>query len=142
MRTLVVHEDESVRGALEMILAAAEHEVLAVDGASAHDVIARCGADVVVVDSGPEPQSRVELIRGIREQWPGTMVLVLLAPKAVPADKTALGRAAGTCRFLQRPFNQKQLLYAVAELARMAERTEAKSRTPAYQPGLLNDSAA
>jgi DNA-binding NtrC family response regulator len=143
MQVLLVHDDDSLLGALRMVLTgSSDDDVIAVATDAALGVASRRGVDVLVIDAGKTPEASAALIRAMRHRWPGAMVLVLLAVGTTPAAREALAKAAGTCRFLRRPFSTRAFATAVRELGEMAARCEQRSRAPLHRESLLDEPAA
>ena len=94
-RILVVDDDDQLRRALRINLAARQYEVLtAADGASALQVAGRTPPDLAIVDLGLPDLDGVDVVRGLRG-WTSIPIIVLSARDAVFAPFQRLGDHTG-----------------------------------------------
>jgi DNA-binding response OmpR family regulator len=139
MHVLLIHDDDSLRGALTMMLRPVGVEVIPVNVDEAPGVLERRGSDVVVVDIPALPDATLDALRTLRSRWQGAMVLALVSKDLDRETREAVVRAAGSCRLLRRPLTQGQLVRAVQEAAALAEKCAPATRTPTRIGGLLDE---
>jgi two-component system, OmpR family, KDP operon response regulator KdpE len=117
-RILVVDDDPSLARALAINLRAHGYEVLlAHDGTSALDSVARHHPTVVVLDLGLPDMDGVEVIEGIRG-WSTTPILVLSA-RGTSAEKVE-ALDAGADDYLTKPFAMDEFLARIRAALRRA----------------------
>jgi two-component system, OmpR family, KDP operon response regulator KdpE len=117
-RILVVDDDDQLRRALRINLAARHYEVLtAADGASALAVARRTPPDLAIVDLGLPDLDGVEVVRGLRG-WTPIPIIVLSARDAQGAKVQALD--AGADDYVTKPFGMDELLARIRAALRRA----------------------
>jgi two-component system KDP operon response regulator KdpE len=118
-RILVVDDDDQLRRALRINLAARKYEVLtAADGAGALELAGRTPPDLAIVDLGLPDLDGVDVVRGLRG-WTSIPIIVLSARDAQAAKVEALD--AGADDYVTKPFGMDELLARIrAALRRTA----------------------
>jgi two-component system KDP operon response regulator KdpE len=117
-RILVVDDDDQLRRALRINLAAREYEVLtAADGTSALDLAGRTPPDLAIVDLGLPDIDGVEVVRGLRG-WTTVPIIVLSARDDQAGKVRALD--AGADDYVTKPFGMDELLARIRAALRRA----------------------
>jgi len=118
-RILVVDDDDQLRRALRINLAARKYEVLtAADATSALQIAGRDRPDLAIVDLGLPDLDGVDVVRGLRG-WTSIPIIVLSARDAQAAKVEALD--AGADDYVTKPFGMDELLARIrAALRRTA----------------------
>jgi two-component system KDP operon response regulator KdpE len=117
-RILVVDDDDQLRRALRINLAARHYEVLtAADATSALAVAGRTPPDLAIVDLGLPDLDGVEVVRGLRG-WTQIPIIVLSARDAQGAKVEALD--AGADDYVTKPFGMDELLARIRAALRRA----------------------
>ena len=117
MRVLIVEDEpylaEAVRDGLRLAAIAAD---LALDGASALDLLAVHGYDVVVLDRDLPVIHGDEVARRIVGEHPSTRILMLTAADLL--DDKASGFELGADDYLTKPFEMRELVMRLRALGR------------------------
>jgi DNA-binding response OmpR family regulator len=123
-RILVVDDDDQLRRALRINLAARHYDVLtAGDATAALTIAARTPPDLAIVDLGLPDLDGVEVGRRLRRDHPAT-ILVVLTARSEEID-VVVGLEAGADDYLTKPFRLAELLARVrAHLRRGATASE------------------
>jgi two-component system KDP operon response regulator KdpE len=117
-RILVVDDDDQLRRALRINLAARHYEVLtAADATSALVSAGRTPPDLAIVDLGLPDLDGVEVVRGLRG-WTQIPIIVLSARDAQGAKVEALD--AGADDYVTKPFGMDELLARIRAALRRA----------------------
>jgi two-component system KDP operon response regulator KdpE len=117
-RILVVDDDDQLRRALRINLAARHYEVLtAADATSALAVAGRTPPDLAIVDLGLPDLDGVDVVRGLRG-WTQMPIIVLSARDAQAAKVEALD--AGADDYVTKPFGMDELLARIRAALRRA----------------------
>jgi two-component system, OmpR family, KDP operon response regulator KdpE len=117
-RILVVDDDDQLRRALRINLAARGYEVLtAADAATALTTAGRTPPDLAIVDLGLPDADGVEVVRGLRG-WTRIPILVLSARDAQATKVAALD--AGADDYVTKPFGMDELLARLRAALRRA----------------------
>jgi two-component system KDP operon response regulator KdpE len=117
-RILVVDDDDQLRRALRINLAARHYEVLtAADGTSALETAARTPPDLAIVDLGLPDIDGVEVVRGLRG-WTTVPIIVLSARDDQAGKVQALD--AGADDYVTKPFGLDELLARIRAALRRA----------------------
>jgi two-component system KDP operon response regulator KdpE len=117
-RILVVDDDDQLRRALRINLAARHYEVLtAADATSALATAGRTPPDLAIVDLGLPDLDGVEVVRGLRG-WTQIPIIVLSARDAQGAKVEALD--AGADDYVTKPFGMDELLARIRAALRRA----------------------
>jgi two-component system KDP operon response regulator KdpE len=117
-RILVVDDDDQLRRALRINLAARHYEVLtAADGTSALETAARTPPDLAIVDLGLPDIDGVEVARGLRG-WTTVPIIVLSARDDQAGKVQALD--AGADDYVTKPFGLDELLARIRAALRRA----------------------
>jgi two-component system, OmpR family, KDP operon response regulator KdpE len=117
-RILVVDDDDQLRRALRINLAARKYDVdTAVDATSALAQAARTPPDLAIVDLGLPDLDGVEVVRGLRG-WTRVPIIVLSARDGQSAKVEALD--AGADDYVTKPFGMDELLARIRAALRRA----------------------
>jgi two-component system KDP operon response regulator KdpE len=117
-RILVVDDDDQLRRALRINLAARHYEVLtAADATTALAVAGRTPPDLAIVDLGLPDLDGVEVVRGLRG-WTQIPIIVLSARDAQGAKVEALD--SGADDYVTKPFGMDELLARIRAALRRA----------------------
>ena len=129
-RILVVDDDDQLRRALRINLAARDYEVLtAADGTSALRTAGRTPPDLAIVDLGLPDIDGVEVVRGLRG-WTSVPIIVLSARDDQAGKVQALD--AGADDYVTKPFGMDELLARIrAALRRAAPQPDSVTITTA-----------
>jgi two-component system KDP operon response regulator KdpE len=118
-RILVVDDDDQLRRALRINLAARGYEVhTAADGTTALALAARTLPDLAIVDLGLPDLDGVDVVRGLRG-WTRIPIIVLSARDAQTAKVEALD--AGADDYVTKPFGMDELLARIRAALRRAD---------------------
>ena len=129
-RILVVDDDDQLRRALRINLAARGYEVLtAADGTSALRTAGNTPPDLAIVDLGLPDIDGVEVVRGLRG-WTSVPIIVLSARDDQAGKVQALD--AGADDYVTKPFGMDELLARIrAALRRAAPQPDSVTITTA-----------
>ncbi|MDT4992553.1 MAG: two-component system, OmpR family, operon response regulator KdpE [Actinoplanes sp.] len=117
-RILVVDDDDQLRRALRINLAARHYEVhTAADATTALTMAAHTPPDLAVVDLGLPDLDGVEVVRGLRG-WTSIPIIVLSARDAQATKVEALD--AGADDYVTKPFGMDELLARIRAALRRA----------------------
>jgi two-component system KDP operon response regulator KdpE len=117
-RILVVDDDDQLRRALRINLAARRYEVqTAADATSALAIAGRTPPDLAIVDLGLPDLDGVEVVRGLRG-WTRIPIIVLSARDAQATKVAALD--AGADDYVTKPFGMDELLARIRAALRRA----------------------
>jgi two-component system, OmpR family, KDP operon response regulator KdpE len=117
-RILVVDDDDQLRRALRINLAARHYEVqTAADGTSALETAGRTPPDLAIVDLGLPDIDGVEVVRGLRG-WTTVPIIVLSARDDQAGKVQALD--AGADDYVTKPFGMDELLARIRAALRRA----------------------
>jgi two-component system KDP operon response regulator KdpE len=117
-RILVVDDDDQLRRALRINLAARHYEVLtAADAATALSTAAGAPPDLAIVDLGLPDLDGVEVVRGLRG-WTSIPIIVLSARDDQAGKVEALD--AGADDYVTKPFGMDELLARIRAALRRA----------------------
>ncbi len=117
-RILVVDDDDQLRRALRINLAARKYEVLtAADATSALQIAGRTPPDLAIVDLGLPDLDGIDVVRGLRG-WTRVPIIVLSARDAQAAKVEALD--AGADDYVTKPFGMDELLARIRAALRRA----------------------
>jgi CheY-like chemotaxis protein len=134
---LAVDDSVTMRKVLEITFAGPDFNVITVDSADAAlQKLKSVKADVVVTDATLEPKNGYDLCKAIKQQSPGTPVVVL-SSKQHPFDP-ARGSAAQADDHIDKPFDTQQMIDKVKKLLGGGKETApAAAATPARAPANL-----
>jgi two-component system KDP operon response regulator KdpE len=117
-RILVVDDDDQLRRALRINLAARKYEVVtAADATTALTLAGRTPPDLAIVDLGLPDLDGVEVVRGLRG-WTRIPIIVLSARDAQTVKVEALD--AGADDFVTKPFGMDELMARIRAALRRA----------------------
>jgi two-component system KDP operon response regulator KdpE len=117
-RILVVDDDDQLRRALRINLAARKYEVVtAADATTALTLAGRTPPDLAIVDLGLPDLDGVDVVRGLRG-WTRIPIIVLSARDAQTVKVEALD--AGADDFVTKPFGMDELMARIRAALRRA----------------------
>ena len=112
---LVVDDEPSVTGSLELILSEAGYEVLTAHGfASATNLLKKTPVDLVITDLRLSDASGIDLIIHIKRSTPDVEVILMTAYGSI--DVTIEAIKAGAYYYLEKPYTPDRL-YALVDRA-------------------------
>lgn len=117
-RILVAEDVEEMREAIELVLSGNGHDVtLAEDGEVASELLKGNTFDVMVLDIWMPKKGGLELMREITETYADLPIIVVSGggPDATLENVTAISDLYGAIRVLYKPFEDEELIEAVAE---------------------------
>jgi DNA-binding NtrC family response regulator len=136
-RILIVEDEVNIRSALQTIVEKMGHRVRS--AATAEDALAllhESGYDLAITDLKMPGMDGIELLRRIKEAWPGTEVVVMTAYGSVETAVEAM--RLGAYDYLTKPLDRNRLPvviekalerhYLSAENERLRDRLEARTR--------------
>lgn len=114
-RILVVDDDEAIRQLQTTYLRRVGYEVSSVqDGASALRFLVDEKVDLVITDIVMPGSDGVELIRGLRKEYPELNIIAMSGGGAMSSHLLLhIARSLGVGRTLAKPFGLDELLHAV-----------------------------
>ncbi|ANK83194.1 MAG: hypothetical protein TEF_00690 [Rhizobiales bacterium NRL2] len=107
-----------MREALDLVLRQAGHEaVLTADGEAALARLGESAFDVLVLDIWMPKKGGLDVMKAVTENWPEMPVIVISGggPDATLENVTAVADLYGAIRVLYKPFDDEELVEAVAE---------------------------
>ncbi|MDP4302402.1 HD domain-containing phosphohydrolase [Leptothrix discophora] len=132
---LCVDDEANILASLKRVLRGAGHQVLsAPGGAEALEILSRRPVDVVISDMRMPGMDGAQLLEAVRARWP-QVVRILLTGHADMASTVAAINRGQILRFVHKPWDEAELLGAVAEglerlaLQRERDRLEALTRS-------------
>ena len=132
---LIVDDDEAVRIALRLVLDE-HHDVLeAGDGRAALDLLGRHRVDVMVLDLLLPKTDGFEVLQRVRALAHHVPVIVISAINTSWTAATAM--RLGAVDYITKPFDDAQVLTAVAESLETTRRREGHRASPARRPRIL-----
>ena len=146
VRVLVVDDEENIRRMVRMCLEAAGHTVTLAPSAEAAIAAARRSPpEVALVDVRLGTADGLEVTRALRQEAPGTRVVMMTAYATV--DNAVAAMKVGASDYLAKPFTPEQLLLAVQRAVHSAsleqEVAELRRQGPArVQPRFDSQSGA
>ncbi|MBI4607807.1 MAG: response regulator [Candidatus Rokubacteria bacterium] len=127
LRILVVDDEADVRETLQDILAAAGHEMcVAGSGAEGLETLERQPVDVVLTDLGMPGMTGWEVADRIKARWPHLKV-ALITGWGVRIEPAEL-ETHGVDFLIAKPFQVKQILRTVSDIAQPRESSEPAAR--------------
>lgn len=130
-RILVVDDESSITGALELILGERGYQVeTAGSAAEAVERLARRPADLVLTDLRLTDSTGIELLNRIKQDSPETEVILMTAHGSVELTIEAIKR--GAYYYVEKPFSPDQVLMLVEralEFASIRQENRALKRT-------------
>ena len=107
-KILVVDDDRSLRQFLSIMLKRAGYDVrVAASGREGLTAMARDAADVVLTDLTMEGMDGMGVLRGVRENWPDTEVVMITAYGTTENAVAAMKQ--GAYDYICKPFNTEEL---------------------------------
>ena len=135
-RILVVDDEDSVNDALDLIFREQGYEVLTVGTATAAvDRLQRGPFDVVFVDLKLPDATGIELLARIKENAPGTQVILMTAHGSIEVTIDAIKK--GAFYYIEKPFTPDQ---AITLAARALELTRVKEENRELRSAMNNES--
>jgi DNA-binding NtrC family response regulator len=109
---LVMEDEETVAKGLEMVLAEEGYRVaLAATGHDAIDTFAHKEFDLLVADLRLPDMDGLDVIKMVKEKWPGTEVVVITGYSSVTSVVTSM--KLGAYDYLAKPFTEEQIKEAI-----------------------------
>jgi two-component system response regulator AtoC len=135
-RILVVDDEDSVNDALDLIFREQGYEVLTAGTATAAvDRLQRGSFDVVFVDLKLPDATGIELLARIKENAPGTQVILMTAHGSIEVTIDAIKK--GAFYYIEKPFTPDQ---AITLAARALELTRVKEENRELRSAMNNES--
>jgi DNA-binding response OmpR family regulator len=119
-RVLVIDDNPDLRNSLQALLESDGFEVaVAADGDEGLAIQAQFRAEVVVTDIFMPGKEGMETLFALREQFPRTSIIVMSggSRSARSMDYLGVARELGAAKTLAKPFQSRELIDAVRELA-------------------------
>jgi DNA-binding response OmpR family regulator len=121
---LVVDDEPLMQFALAQDLERAGHQVEAVsDGREALEALGSRPFDFMILDLKLPDMSGLDVLQSSRQMMPGLHVVMISACATALDQRAAL--AAGTVRFMEKPFPLAELRALIADLEASSEGTQA-----------------
>ena len=140
-RILIVDDDPKIRKTLSDILKAKGYTVIVADtGKAALDMAKKHIPDIVLIDLKLEDMSGLEVMKGIKECWPGTECIVLTGYASQESAIEAVN--LGAYSYVQKPYNMEQLLLTIRRAIEKREAQEELRETRDYLENLINHANA
>jgi two-component system response regulator FlrC len=117
---LVVEDERALRALLSTFLSSAGFDCVqaeTVDGAL--EALEAAPVDVVLSDVHLRTGSGVDLVERVREQWPGTAIVLVSGDTL---DVAALATRSGAHGWLAKPFTRREVLETVSRAQMRARR--------------------
>lgn len=138
---LIIDDHQSMREGLELLLRKRGHRTLSAEnGMQGLELLAERGAELVITDLKMAHMDGLEVLRTVRQEYPGSEVLVITAygtiQKAVEAMKL------GATDFLTKPFSSEEFGVKVDRLVQTMEerdRLRRENRSLRVQNTLLRE---
>jgi two-component system NtrC family sensor kinase len=112
---LVVDDDEHIRRSLRRVLSRIDCTVLeAPESATALETLAREAVQVVISDYRMPGMDGVELLRVVKERYPGTQRVLLTGQADTSAIEAAVNRSE-IFRFIWKPWDESHLLLTIQD---------------------------
>jgi DNA-binding NtrC family response regulator len=112
---LCVDDEANILAALKRVLRRAGYDVLSAgDGLQALSCLDETCVDIVISDMRMPGMDGVALLEQVRQRWPG-IARILLTGQADTASSVAAVNRGRVARFLQKPWDERELLDALAE---------------------------
>lgn len=128
---LCVDDEANILAALNRVLRAAGYYVLtALDGPSALQVMQEQPIDIIVSDMRMPGMDGAALLERAQQRWPGVARLLLTGQADMAATVAAINRGR-VLRFLHKPWDEHELLGAVAEACERVALEREKQRLQA-----------
>lgn len=112
---LLVDDDANIRGLLRVILRSEGWSVVG-EASNGEQAIEQCKAlspDVICLDVMMPGMSGLEALQVLRQEKPGSRVVVITSDSSMATVREALGK--GAAGFIVKPFNAKRVIDALAQ---------------------------
>ena len=121
---LIIDDHDSMREGLELLLRKRGHKTLAAEnGARGMELLVESGAELVITDLKMAKMDGLEVLRAVREGYPGVEVLVITGYGTI--EKAVEAMKLGAADFLTKPFSSEEFGVKVDRLLQtMAEREQ------------------
>jgi DNA-binding NtrC family response regulator len=114
---LIIDDHDSMREGLELLLRRRGHKTVAADGGERGlQIMEEEGADLVITDLKMARMDGIEVLRNVRERFPGTDVLVITAYGTI--EKAVEAMKLGAADFLTKPFSSEEFGVKVDRILR------------------------
>lgn len=136
LRVLVIEDEPSVRGTIELILRSQGHTCEAVDsGTTGLEAARKCKHDIIVLDLTLPDMDGYQVLRGMRSAKVATPVLIL-SGRDDRSDKIK-GLGIGADDYVTKPFDKDELLARIHAIVRRAKGETARAKVAALDGTLL-----
>ena len=128
IQILIVDDEEPIRALLRHIfeiLRPAYQVQTTADGLTGLQQLQRRPFELVIADYQMPEMTGLELAEQIRQQWPGTPVLIMSGRP--PSDLVIRLQQLGAAGYLKKPFTPHQLLNAVDQTLGQVKATETRA---------------
>lgn len=117
-RILIIDDDPSIRSIFKRFLESCDYTVdTAADGREGLRVLAEKESDLVITDIMMPDMDGLEVIRTVKEQYPGLpMIAISGGMRVAPFNFLHLAEKFGACRIFFKPVEMDKLHEAVQEL--------------------------
>jgi two-component system, NtrC family, response regulator AlgB len=112
-KLLIVDDERNIRQTLARFLESCNYQVATADsGQQALEVVSKCeGFDLVLSDWRMAEMNGLELLKSIKEKFPGTIVILMTAYGTI--DNAVAAMKAGAYDYFTKPFSLDQVQHAV-----------------------------
>ena len=120
---LIIDDHDTMREGLELLLRRRGHRTLAADsGVRGLAILEETGADLVITDLKMAKLTGLDVLREVKERFPGTEVLVITAYGTI--EKAVEAMKLGAADFLTKPFSSEEFGMKVDRLLQTREERE------------------
>ena len=117
---LIIDDHQSMREGLELLLRRRGHRTLAAEnGVVGMEILAESGAELVITDLKMAKMDGLEVLRAVRERYPGVEVLVITAYGTI--EKAVEAMKLGATDFLTKPFSSEEFGVKIDRLVQTME---------------------
>jgi DNA-binding NtrC family response regulator len=135
-RLLVIDDKPNMRQLLSDILGPHHLVTVAVDGADARSKLEAQRFEVVLTDVRMPGMDGFEVLRLVKERWPGTEVVLITAFATVPAAVEAMRE--GAYDYVQKPFDPDDVTLVVARALERQRERASSSAAASHEGSLAN----
>jgi two-component system, NtrC family, response regulator HydG len=120
---LIIDDHDSMREGLELLLRRRGHRTLSAEnGGQGMDILDQSGADLVITDLKMAHMDGMEVLKQVRERFPGTDVLLITAYGSI--EKAVEAMKLGAADFLTKPFSSEEFAVKVERLLKTRDERE------------------
>lgn len=118
-RVVVVDDDPEILALLARYLGSHHMEVAGVgSGAALRDELRRAPADLVLLDLGLPDEDGLNVLQGLRREWPGPVIVITGRGEAV---ERVVGLELGADDYVAKPFDLRELLARIRSVLRRSQ---------------------